>query len=166
MSDPPGSIEPPALRGWLRRSACGAMLPGGPAHQLTTPTNFAPNEPGAGSYGLVQPWLMRTAPLASIAQRAAHDRPRGRETMQRFPSIAFLSLFLALQPPAASARAIHAERPADWNTCALEAQRAVARRHSLADSGDGTLASRIYADPKMSGEADSAFDDCVRNVRR
>jgi hypothetical protein len=45
--------------------------------------------------------------------------------------------------------------------CAYEAQSAVSRRHGLSKT-HGSSASKVYADPQMSQEADNAFDACVR----
>jgi hypothetical protein len=97
-----------------------------------------------------------------MVERTAHDRPRDLETMQRFLNMALISLLVGLQPSAASSRGLHYAAPVDWNTCAFDAQKAVARHHGLTDRTDGTLGSTIYGDPQMSQEADDAFDSCVK----
>jgi hypothetical protein len=46
--------------------------------------------------------------------------------------------------------------------CALESQRAVARRHGLGATANDSLSLKIYRDPKLAQEADDAFDACIR----
>ncbi len=48
------------------------------------------------------------------------------------------------------------------NSCALNAQKDVARRHGFSETADASAGSKIYANPTMSQEADDAFDACIR----
>lgn len=76
----------------------------------------------------------------------------------------FVMIVLVLASPAqALTSAVRGPTP----DCALEAQRAVARRHGLRETPEdarrnNSLSLRIYADPKLAQEADDAFDACVR----
>lgn len=81
--------------------------------------------------------------------------------MSRY-SPAFVALPLALLPLAAFAGKLQDAGLKDWNSCAWRAQEAVARRHGLAGRGDATAGSLIYSDPRLSQEADDAFDACVK----
>jgi hypothetical protein len=67
-----------------------------------------------------------------------------------------------LLPLTAESRELHGAASTDWNMCAWSAQNAVARRHGLTDRADGAVGSQIYKDPRMSQEADEAFDACVK----
>ncbi len=77
-----------------------------------------------------------------------------------------LALFLAPAPSAAVSGAKPRDDGPGLANCALDAQRAVARRHGLSTADDGSLATRVYADPKTAVEADNAFDACVRRQTR
>jgi hypothetical protein len=81
---------------------------------------------------------------------------------RRFLTLVLLSALPGVSPVPASARRIEAPPRTDWNSCALDAQKAVARRHHLAMRDDAALGTVIYADPLLSREADDAFDACVR----
>ncbi len=89
--------------------------------------------------------------------------------MIRYSSVAVSLLALCLQLSDADARTNHANARIDWNTCAFDAQQAVARRHGLRGQDSGAVGSIIYSDPRLSQEADDAFDACVKKqsgVRR
>jgi hypothetical protein len=77
--------------------------------------------------------------------------------MERLLILAVAALALALPASAKSAAA-----RAGVTDCALESQRAVARRHRLAAATDNSLSLKIYADPRLAQEADDAFDACIR----
>lgn len=84
--------------------------------------------------------------------------------MNMFKFLIFAMTALVLTSPA---RALTAAMRGPAPDCALEAQRAVARRHGLRETPEDTrrnnsLSLRIYADPKLAQEADDAFDACVR----
>jgi hypothetical protein len=84
--------------------------------------------------------------------------------MKRIRIITGAVAALLIHPTAAFAETTQSH--AQERDCAIEAQQAIARRHSLPERDKSAIAFRIYKDPNLALEAEVAFDACMKKKNR